>query len=344
MKTFLFISNEGKSLPLAQRIYDEGNRVIFCITDKEFSAIGSGLIEKKNIDELDGIDPDIVVFDEPGNNQEDAKELKKQGVLVYGTSAFGDSVATKKSYANKFMKAHGIKVPQSALALKPAECVEVVVEMWFSNQSPILVLYSFDEQIGDDVCGSICKLGRFQDSLFSESVGRFLSTLKKSNFSGQLSMRVVVTKDNLYGYELIPYFNYATLYALLECYKGNLSNMILSLANGNAVKPNVKHYWFMSAKIGSVASKKGTQIKGLNEHNLKHIWLSDVCFIGNSRAYAIGNQDLGYVTARGDSAREARRRVYRTINNLGSQIVCRKDISKRVEDDHNSLVKWGWIK
>ena len=49
MRVFLFLSKDGDSLPLAQRVMDEGHRVQFYINSPDRRRIGEGLIEKSTV-------------------------------------------------------------------------------------------------------------------------------------------------------------------------------------------------------------------------------------------------------------------------------------------------------
>jgi phosphoribosylamine-glycine ligase len=83
---------------------------------------------------------------------------------------------------------------------------------------------------------------------------------------------------------------------------------------------------------------------GLNEGNLKHIWFEDVYFKdGYSCARSSGA--LGFVTARGVQVREARRRAYRTVRDLGIPYpLYRTDVGSRASWEYPLLEEWGWIK
>ncbi|KKN05355.1 hypothetical protein LCGC14_1088190 [marine sediment metagenome] len=88
----------------------------------------------------------------------------------------------------------------------------------------------------------------------------------------------------------------------------------------------------------------GVPIVGLNTHNLRHIWLHDVQ-MENDRYVCAGNGgNLGVITARGDTIREARRRVYRTMDNLIiPNVMYRRDIGGRVNNDIITLKEWQWL-
>jgi len=126
MKIFLFLSKNGDSLPIAQRIIQEGHKVNFYINDKDKRAVGEGLLQKSKVtDELVsngkcnlGIlkqllkpEPDCIVMDMVGEGFGDiAAALGKTYPLV-GGSKWGNRVELDRLYGNKFMKVSGINTP-----------------------------------------------------------------------------------------------------------------------------------------------------------------------------------------------------------------------------------------
>ena len=58
------------------------------------------------------------------------------------------------------------------------------------------------------------------------------------------------------------------------------------------------------------------EVGGLNEQNLKHIWLLDVNKLNGVFRCAGQSGALGFVTASGTSVMQAKRRIKRTIKGL----------------------------
>lgn len=360
MRTFLFISERGKSLPIAQRVYDEGNRVLFCTPDARYRTIGDGLIEKVSIDALSTVKPTIVIFDEPALNSDDAKELRKHGVLVYGSNMFADQIALNKTYAQKVLKTNKINVPKSyVFAPDSTDFVEVTVETILVNGTPLNVSYSFEElNLMDTGVGPQCEMGsvscegKLTDRLFEESFGKLLKVFKKAEFSGQLTLRTIVTKSTLYAYTLKPFINFNTFFGFIEGYRGMIGDLLISLAAGNTKQVKMRTNWTISVKIAnppfpydySAVYQEGVKINGLNDQNLRHVWLSDI-YMNGARSCAGTSGELGYASARGENVREARRRAYRTIGNISlADLIYRSDIGDRVQEDHYLLRRWGWIR
>ena len=88
----------------------------------------------------------------------------------------------------------------------------------------------------------------------------------------------------------------------------------------------------------AASSNRGAPILGLNEKNLKHIYLSDAYKDGNDYYYAASDGVVLKATARGASVREAQRRVLRTLDNVKlSDKQYRRDIGNRVDSAMSSL-------
>ena len=89
---------------------------------------------------------------------------------------------------------------------------------------------------------------------------------------------------------------------------------------------------------------KGKPILGLNDQNMKHIYLTDAYKQGGRYFWAAGDGVVLKATARGVSVREATRRVYRTLSNINVlDKQYRLDIGARVESDLGKLKEWGWL-
>ena len=130
MRVFLFISKEGDSLPLAQRVMEEGHRVVFYINSPDRRRVGDNLVEKSTVKDMvvskegdinKGIikyilypKPDCVVFDMAGEGfGKLADIIRKKGYPVIGLTQWGNQVELDRPYGDKMMKMQGINTPKS---------------------------------------------------------------------------------------------------------------------------------------------------------------------------------------------------------------------------------------
>ena len=373
MKTFLFISRFGDSLSIAQRVKQEGNRAIFYINDHRCSHVGEGLIEKPPVsfelvhqeiiskqvtDALLFMKPDVVVFDFVGAGfGKLAEQLSKQYPVV-GGSLFSDQVEFNDSYMMRLMDIHGLKFPSPELAGQ--ETVELSSDVWYNGREVICHTLSFDENRfleGDigPVCrsmGSTTVLSDTNVSIYKSGIGKITSSLKRSNYRGPLSLFLVVTKSELFSIGMIARFKYNSIFSFVESSLTSVSDLLSGVATTNLrsvkFKPGVSINVSMVVKPFpmnvSVHYSPDLVIDGFDEGNLKHIWLSDVSKT-NGHYTCVGSSGIvGSVTATGDNAREARRRAYRTIGNLGiPEVMYRRDIGERHQRDYARLIEWGWL-
>jgi len=87
-----------------------------------------------------------------------------------------------------------------------------------------------------------------------------------------------------------------------------------------------------------------TLIEGINENNLKHLWLRDVYVEDNKYYSAKCDGYLMTVTARGLTPNKAFRRTHRTIGNLRiNNLQYRRDIGEGLNERYEKIKKWGWF-
>ena len=125
----LFISNEGDSLSIAQRVDREDHKALLYINNPEARKVGDGLVEKigftlpivngtgkvnkNNVSKLlDIAAPNLVVFDMVKLG-EVADTILSMGYPVFGGSKWSDLAELHRDYGIKLMKAAGIDTPPS---------------------------------------------------------------------------------------------------------------------------------------------------------------------------------------------------------------------------------------
>lgn len=365
MKTFIVVTEDGRSLSVAQRLFDEENRVVFHKLDTSIDALGYGLTEfSRNIDlvdEIDSIKPDLVIFDSPKHDFDLYKQVQARGIHTFGIDSFSHHIANNDNYCTKVLKAHEINVPKNYIFdPESIEFVDISVDAFVCNGKVLTIFYtlSYKHLMNDDIgpttfgMGTLCILGKPSDRLYRETISKLQATLTKLEFSGQISIGSIVTKNAIFGYDINPSLNYFTFPCFAELFSTKISDLFLGLSLGNLKTIRVKNEWAFSASVvlspypaeASMRYPENTSIKGLNVQNMKHIWFYDVERNGTYRCAATSGF-LCIVSARGATIKEARRRVYRTIDNLTIEnAMYRTDVGFKAVNGYNTLKRWNWIK
>ena len=123
----LFISRSGDSLPIAQRVQDEGHSSSLFILEKKAKKIGDGIVSKpkftlpltnngghpvqSNVKQLlSKTSPDFVIFDTVKLGKV-ADSIRSSGIPILGACRWADEAELDRSYGYKLMKQVGIQVP-----------------------------------------------------------------------------------------------------------------------------------------------------------------------------------------------------------------------------------------
>lgn len=106
---FLVVSKWGDSLDIAYQLTLEGNEVRMFIQDKASREVGYGFVKKTNHWEKYIDWADVIVFDYTGYG-EVADQLRADGKLVFGGSAYTDLLELDRNFGQNELKKHQIKI------------------------------------------------------------------------------------------------------------------------------------------------------------------------------------------------------------------------------------------
>jgi len=237
--------------------------------------------------------------------------------------------------------------------------VEVSCELWWDGLSSSFHNWTMEEKkfmnegIGPATgcAGNVVSPISPKSKLVSEGVGRMERLLKKSNYRGPIDLNSIVNETGLYGLEFTVRFGYDALQALLELYRGSITELLYSIATNSSTHPSLLPEFAIAVRItvppypsSEAKSLPGIPILGISKENLKHLWFSDISLDLDYYATAGYDGNVGCVTARGEDVRECKRRAYRTISNLTiPQLQYRTDIGDRVTSDLAKLKRWGYL-
>lgn len=199
----------------------------------------------------------------------------------------------------------------------------------------------------------------FGDKLTTMALEPLVPLLARVGYVGPLDVNCIVTPDQAYFLEFTARFGYDALQALTELLRGGLFEYLWAVATrGNTERMFLKDQIAMAVRLSvppwpnttfreGMKDIEGLQVIDAPEEALKHVWFADVK-LDEGGKYVLAGVDgmVGCLTARGENLREARRRVYRSVQNLviHRDVQWRYDIDKDVETDIQQLVDWGWIR
>ncbi|MBI2109404.1 MAG: phosphoribosylamine--glycine ligase [Parcubacteria group bacterium] len=109
-KKFLFVSLDGLISDIAWQIFKEGHEVKYYIEAQSEKDIGDGFVSKTNSwkDEVGWAD--IIVFDDVLGQGKKAEQLRKQGKLVIGGTAYTDMLEDDRSFGQEELKNAGVHI------------------------------------------------------------------------------------------------------------------------------------------------------------------------------------------------------------------------------------------
>jgi phosphoribosylamine-glycine ligase len=242
------------------------------------------------------------------------------------------------------------------------EGLEVSTEGWFDGEK---FLPAFNHTIeykrfmeGDKGCQTGC-MGNVvwitdgeKDELVKCALLPLEPLLSKVHYLGPLDVNCIVSEQEIYFLEYTARFGYDAIQTFCELLKMPLFNFLWDVATKDlsfkfydeyaiGVRLSMPPYPFEY----STNILEGVQVLDIPQEAQKHLMLSDVMLQDGKEVLAGVDGVIGCVTARGSDVQEARRRAYRTIDNIviHSDVQYRKDIGAGVESSVEKLKTWGWI-
>ena len=238
--------------------------------------------------------------------------------------------------------------------------VEVSTEGWYNGRGFMTPFnHTFEEKTllptggaNTGCMGNVVINAGTGNKLVEHTVARLDPFLKQVGYRGPIDVNCIVTSDRAYALELTCRLGYDAIEALSEGLREPLSDVLFETAIGVKKTIELGQDKMIAVRLSKAPypntepSKEdiGMPILGINEENLKHIYMTDVYKEGNDYKYAASDGVLIKATAHGKSVDDARNRVYRTINSISyPNKQYRDDIGMRVNKDMEQLKTWGWL-
>ncbi len=350
---FLFVSRRGASLSLATRIVHEGHNVHFFVNNLLYKVLGKGIIDKAKIGEFHNCD--VIIFDEAGMGKY-ASEMSKTKPVI-GASIFADTFNDDITYKQKVLAKCGLQLQPE---LQPEFAEEIYITGWFNGFNYVRPLHSYfkktkfmENDLGIDTECMGCLLWYHKANKTAKAtLYKLRNELKKTGYIGAVNVKLTLTEDNLYIEDVHLGFTYDNTYTALEGIRQSYGEMLYRLAFDGIKRINASPDWLSATRVTippyplamNDKLSKPPKIYGINEHNLKHIWLRDI-YSENGDYYSAGCDGfLMTITARGLTARKAIKRTLRTIGNLKiDNLQYRRDIIDGMEERYDKIKKWGWF-
>ena len=327
----LIMSQTGYALGMAAHLSSEGHSIDKLIIKADVPLQVKTILRDHKI-------PDIAILDSP-KHAEVSEWIRSRGVKVLGDSKWSRLLSTDIVYRRSVSEAMGYK-----LAVADTEGVPVVVSCWFNGNKFIskTLVFNYTRFMAGNVGVAIPSAGYVAyfnvkgSRLVDEVLKPLEKFLRKANHRGCFSIGVLADKGQWYVQDISASVSQPFTSAVFENTRLSKSDVLLSIFNEASEELSYIDPYVCSCMVSiypypALVPKETLEIKGINPYNLKHLWLMD-CDKSDGK-WMCGNISgcMGYITARGTTAQEARRRVYRTISNLSiDDVQYRNDIGKEV--------------
>lgn len=347
MLSILLISSNGEGYEVAEKFSQDCITKLWIENPKsQFISQGSQKVRQvQNYQEhLQAADMVLCLNSKRGGR--DTLLSKKRGLVV------GDnSVAKMMDRDNGYVKNLVRLMDVDTFSLDKGLIPSFTLEGWFNGEqwvTPFNISFNYCRLMDGDKGVLTPSMGEamftFQQGKIIESTLLPLTKLfRETRYIGPFSLILTLDKEKLFLIDLNPHIRRFSLSLLSECTKGPLEIVLFNLLNSNlshwpmsssgiSVKLSVSPYPYLMDKVPSSFS-----YLNYPKEAEKHIYLYSPG--GNLKG------ELGWIAAHGSSIREARRRVYRTINKaiLSPEVQYRTDISTGIETLKNNLTSWRWI-
>ena len=239
--------------------------------------------------------------------------------------------------------------------------VEVSTEGWFDGASFSHLNHTIERKRlleGDKgpmlgCAGNVVWTATY-DKLFEVALLPLTELLQKVDYLGPIDVNCICTKDKAYFLEFTPRFGHDALQALTELMRKPFFDYLWALQMKRELPPFRSEY-SIAVRLtlpphpydlkDIFKNYEGMKVFNIPVEARRHIHLYDVKFEEGEPVTAGVDGCLGCVTARGETIRECRRRVYRTIKNITQtqDVQYRLDIGEGMDKDIEKLKEWGWI-
>lgn len=347
----LMLSKQGRGLTVADKIAREGHPVKVWIRYPRCTVSGTGIVERVHSFRPHISWANLVIGDEPGFGMY-SPLLGRSGKPTIGIDAFGDALGDR---AEALFEHAGITDGSVSPMLKGTP---LQIGAWFNGRDWVLPFtFSFKETrlfeggLGPltDCMGSVVMVVKGRPPMIEKTLFPLAPFLRKSGYAGPIHLSCIAGPESVHPTGILCGFDYDSIEATMEGLREPALDLLFETAVGVKKRMRLIKDYLISVRLSvppwpsaSDSCRLGTPIEGLNDKNLKHI-----LFVGayNDDGFKVGSDGVVLkATAWGETVREARRRVYRTLNRLDIQDKqYRRDVGRKVEKSLKRLEEFGHI-
>jgi len=251
------------------------------------------------------------------------------------------------------------KAEQELIIQELIDGIEVSTEGWFNGRDWIIPFsHTYEEKrfldrdFGPNTgCMGNVVISTRGDRLVEQLLSPLTEILRNVGYRGPLDVNAIVTKERVYALEPTPRLGYDAIEAVMESLREPTLDVLFETAMGVKKEINMADTPSIAVRVSVRPWPHGDPKPGdmglpidIDPAAMNHIFLTDAMIEDDELKYAAGDGVVMKVTAGGGTVEEARRRAYRTVNNIGlldKQV--RSDIGKRVPGDIKQLTEWGWL-
>jgi len=314
---YLILSERGDYLPVAIKLKAEGNDVVLIVKDVARKNIGHGLVD--TAESWKDVNPDITILDifktHPTSRKLDSK--------VFGASQFGDVFFHRKEYFEEVCTLLDVDHDTSLFP-------DNAVEAWFNGDRFVLPTFKhtyFTRLMNDDIGGVVndgwMGVHSWTETYLPDVLKKFEPTLKRVEYRGlfrlELNKVIVCHASNKLSIPTLNELLDVPLGKVIEqTVKGTLKHVPSTREKAVSVKISIPPYPYCPKFFWGHGhyNLSGSKLYEYSEPRAKHMWMLNI-YKKNGTVLSAGQSgDLGYVTSRGITLKESRRRIMRTIKNL----------------------------
>ncbi|MGI0134998.1 MAG: hypothetical protein ACREBW_08595, partial [Candidatus Micrarchaeaceae archaeon] len=253
--------------------------------------------------------------------------------------------------------------------------VEISTEGWFNGETFITPFnHTFEEKrflvgnLGQNTgCMGNIVFRADSNKLTRNTVERLEPLLKKIHYHGPIDINCIVNEKGAFALEFTARLGYDAIETLYEGLHGEtFADFLFGVAMGRKEIMRLSSDTLIAVRLSippwpiskPAPDDWGEPVGGITPANLPHLYFTDLYRDRDGKYKTAGGDGvLLKATARGraventingkpvlDFTREARRRVYRTLEGIKvSSAQYRTDIGSRVNGEMLKLKEWGWL-